>query len=132
MSKEFTSKDAEKYLKKAQDNFSEKDLNKVLEKEQDIKNKFSSSGPLGRFIEDFKLLMSVLKDYSTGKYRKIPWWAIAAIGGALLYVFSPIDAIPDFIPIIGLIDDALVVAACLMLVEQELHRYKEWKTSQAS
>lgn len=34
----------------------------------------------------------------------------------LLYVLSPLDLIPDFIPIIGYIDDAMVVAACLALV----------------
>jgi uncharacterized membrane protein YkvA (DUF1232 family) len=37
------------------------------------------------------------------KYR---WWVI---GGSLLYVLSPIDIAPDFIPFIGQIDDAIVI-----------------------
>ncbi len=37
------------------------------------------------------------------KYR---WWVI---GGTLLYVLSPIDIIPDVFPIIGQIDDAVVI-----------------------
>lgn len=37
------------------------------------------------------------------KYR---WWVI---GGTLLYVLSPIDLIPDVFPIIGQIDDAVVI-----------------------
>ncbi len=37
------------------------------------------------------------------KYR----WVI--IGGTLLYLISPIDLIPDFIPLIGQIDDGIVV-----------------------
>lgn len=37
------------------------------------------------------------------KYR---WWVI---GGTLLYVLSPIDIAPDFIPFIGQIDDAVVI-----------------------
>ena len=37
------------------------------------------------------------------KYR---WWVIA---GTMLYLFSPFDIAPDFIPFIGQIDDAIVV-----------------------
>ena len=37
------------------------------------------------------------------KYR---WWVV---GGTLLYVLSPIDILPDVFPIIGQIDDALVI-----------------------
>jgi uncharacterized membrane protein YkvA (DUF1232 family) len=37
------------------------------------------------------------------KYR---WWVI---GGTLLYVLSPIDIIPDVFPIVGQIDDAVVI-----------------------
>ena len=57
--------------------------------------------------------------------------AIAAIVAALLYVLSPIDLIPDFIPIIGYVDDALVVSACLAMVKQDLHAYRNWKMEQA-
>ena len=37
------------------------------------------------------------------KYR---WWVV---GGTLLYVLSPIDLLPDVFPIIGQIDDAVVI-----------------------
>ncbi len=37
------------------------------------------------------------------KYR---WWVV---GGTLLYVLSPIDLLPDVFPIIGQIDDAIVI-----------------------
>jgi uncharacterized membrane protein YkvA (DUF1232 family) len=40
---------------------------------------------------------------SNPKYR---WWVIA---GTLMYLVSPLDIIPDFIPFIGEIDDAVVV-----------------------
>lgn len=103
------------------------DLEKVLSKSEEIRRKFECGGPLGRFIEDFKLLIAVVQDYWKGKYRAIPFWTVAAIVVALLYVLNPLDLIPDFIPVIGLIDDAGVVAACLALVSQDLHKYKKWK-----
>lgn len=103
------------------------DVEKVLSKAEEIENKFETGGPLGRFFNEFKLLLSVVQDYWTGKYRKIPYWSIAAIVFALLYVLNPFDIIPDFLPVVGYIDDALVVAACLALVRQDLHKYKRWK-----
>jgi uncharacterized membrane protein YkvA (DUF1232 family) len=45
----------------------------------------------------------------------------------LLYVLNPLDLIPDFLPLVGQIDDAAVVAACLLMVRQDLHKYKKWK-----
>jgi uncharacterized membrane protein YkvA (DUF1232 family) len=102
-------------------------IKNVLDKADDLKKKFEAKGPLGRFLVDFKLLISILQDYWNGNYRKIPFFSIAAIVAALLYVINPFDIIPDFIPIVGLLDDAAVIAVCLAMVEQDLHNYKDWK-----
>ena len=119
----------EKFVKKGASGITEKDLDKVNKKSEEIRGKFEKGGPLGRFIDDGKLLISIVKDYINGNYRKIPWWALTAIGFTLLYVFNPIDIIPDVVPVIGLLDDAAVVAICLVMVEQQLYEYKEWKAS---
>ena len=126
-----TKKQAEAELKKNAKNVTEDDLKKVLEKRDEIEQKFKGNGPLGRFIADLKLLFSIIKDYISGEYRTIPFWSIAAIVAALLYVLSPVDLIPDAIPVIGLVDDAMVVAACLAMVEQDLYEYKDWKKANA-
>ena len=124
-----TKKDAEEALRNGAKKIKESDLRRVLEKRDEIENKFENNGPLGRFIEDLKLMFAIMGDYVTGEYREIPWYTIAAIAAALLYVLSPIDLIPDFIPVIGLTDDAAVVGACLLLVEKDLHTYRNWKES---
>lgn len=120
-------KRAEQELNRGSKKIGEEDLRKVVEKQKEIEDKFKGNGPLGRYIKDVKLLVSIIKDYVNGVYREIPWWSIASIAFALLYVFNPIDIIPDFIPVVGYVDDALVVAACLSLVEADLENYKEWK-----
>ena len=117
----------ENFLNNKAKKVSDADIGKVVDKADKIRDKFKPGGPLGRFIKDAKLLIAIVKDYWNKKYTDIPWWAISAIVAALLYVFSPVDLIPDFIPVIGLVDDALVVAICLAMVEQELYKYKEWK-----
>ena len=105
----------------------EQDVEKVLAKSEEIRKRFETGGPLGKFVDDFKLLFAIIRDYKSGKYRKIPFWSIAAIVAGFLYVLNPLDLIPDFIPLVGQIDDAAVVAACLLMVRQDLHRYKKWK-----
>lgn len=109
----------------------DEDLKKVVDKADEIEKKFKGNGPLGRFIGDVKIMIQMVRDYFNGSYREAPWWTIAAVVAALLYVLNPFDLIPDPIPVIGYIDDAAVVAACLLMVEQDLHNYKEWKKNQA-
>ncbi|HOJ19705.1 MAG TPA: YkvA family protein [Ignavibacteriaceae bacterium] len=122
-----TKKQAKDILKKGAKNVTENDLKKVLDKQKEIEDKFKGNGPLGRFVADLKLLFSIITDYISGEYAEVPWMTIAAIVVALLYILSPIDLIPDFIPIVGYIDDALVLGTCLSMVEADLHAYKDWK-----
>ena len=49
------------------------------------------------------LLWRLLKD------RRVPWWARALLPALLLYLAMPVDLIPDFIPVLGHLDDLLVV-----------------------
>ena len=108
----------------------EKDLEKVINKSEEIKKKFSAKGPLARFIEDGQLLIAIVKDYWSGAYRQVPYGSIASIVFTLIYVLNPFDLVPDMLPLIGQLDDVAVMGACLILVEQDLHKYKDWKQGQ--
>lgn len=128
----FSRKEAEAVIMKQAPKVTARDLEKVLDKTEVIREKFENTGPPGKFIGDFKLLIAVIKDYWKGDYRKMPFFSIAAIVAALLYVINPFDIIPDFIPVIGYLDDAAVIAACLAMVRQDLHNYKKWKEMKAA
>lgn len=41
--------------------------------------------------------------------RRVPWYAKAAAGAVAAYALSPIDLIPDFIPVLGYLDDLVIV-----------------------
>jgi uncharacterized membrane protein YkvA (DUF1232 family) len=120
----------EEFVKEGAQKVTEKEVEKVVNKSEEIKQKFNTKGPLARFIEDGKLLIAVVKDYWAGKYRQIPYGAIASIVFSLIYVLNPFDLMPDMLPLIGQVDDVAVMGACLMLVEQDLHKYKDWKQGQ--
>ncbi len=52
---------------------------------------------------------------STIRNPKYRWWIIL---GSLTYLFSPIDIAPDFLPIIGWIDDGIVLTLLMSEVSQ--------------
>jgi uncharacterized membrane protein YkvA (DUF1232 family) len=70
-----------------------------------------------------KLFASLIKEYMQGTYTEIPWPTIASLVAAVIYVVSPIDAIPDFIPLIGYIDDGVVVALVVAALRNDLKDY---------
>ena len=61
--------------------------------------------------------------------QQVPLKTIAAIVGTLVYVLSPIDIIPDFIPGFGYLDDAGVVELCRRLIKSDIDKYRAWKES---
>jgi uncharacterized membrane protein YkvA (DUF1232 family) len=61
------------------------------------------------FIPNFmKLLFDLLRDSRVSSADK------AIVAGTILYVISPIDVIPDFIPFIGLVDDSYLIAISVL------------------
>ncbi len=82
------------------------------------------------FVEGMRLFFCMLKDYFTGQYTEVPLGTIIAIIGSILYLFSPVDVIPDVIPVIGWLDDVGVLALCMSFVRADLTRYKEFKKRQ--
>ena len=108
------------------------DLEYLINEEEKLQEKLKDSSHLERFAKDLMLFMSLIKDYYQGNYRDIPYKTISAGVVGLLYTLNPIDIIPDFIPFIGHIDDALVLTFCLKLVEKDLQKYQTWKKKQTA
>lgn len=120
------------FIKKSAQSISETDLDAINKRAGEIGSKFRSHPSLRQFVKESVLLLGLIRDYAAGRYRTIPWWAIAATAFTLLYVFNPFDLIPDMIPVFGSIDDAAVVTACLALISHELNKYGKWKRDQDS
>jgi uncharacterized membrane protein YkvA (DUF1232 family) len=50
----------------------------------------------------------------------VPWHAKTVAGCAVLYVISPIQLIPNFIPVIGQLDDVLVVTLAIKFLRRSV------------
>jgi len=108
---------------------SDADVETVLQEADAIEERFRDNGPLRRLLEDGRLLLSLIRDTWQGRYRGVPWWTVGGAAFALLYVLNPLDLIPDALPVLGALDDAAVVSACLVLLEQDLYDYQQWLTA---
>jgi uncharacterized membrane protein YkvA (DUF1232 family) len=123
-------KQGEEFVREGAQKMTEKDIETVVAKSEDIEEKFKARGPLKRFIEDYRVLKELIRDYRGGRYRQALYGTIAAAAFALLYVFNPFDLLPDVLPFIGVLDDASVITACLLLIERDLGKYRNWKVRQ--
>jgi uncharacterized membrane protein YkvA (DUF1232 family) len=116
-----------KYIHENAAHVDSKDMETILNNEDTLKTKWSK---LGKMKIKIKTLFQMLKDYKNKRYTETPWKSVAAIIFALLYVLNPLDLAPDFIPIIGYIDDATVLAFTLKLIEGDVEKYELWRKNQ--
>lgn len=63
-----------------------------------------------------QLKQDVVALWIAARDPRVPWQAKALAGAVAAYALSPIDLIPDFIPILGLVDDLLIIPAGIWLV----------------
>lgn len=100
-------------------------LGKAIKKAED--NKYLDV--INNLWEKIQLLISLVKDWLSGEYRKISKSSLIMIIAGLLYFVSPIDFVPDWITALGLLDDAAVLGLIINQLDKELVGYKEWKKS---
>ncbi|HGK7344795.1 TPA: DUF1232 domain-containing protein [Streptococcus suis] len=97
---------------------------------QDIEKKLARLPFGGDKFSAIPGLISMVRSYIRRDYNKLPKGTILATIGALIYFFSPIDALPDFILGAGLLDDAFVLNACLKLIKTDVDDFRNWQASQ--
>lgn len=90
----------------------------------------SRSGHFAGVMEDFRTLVRLVVAYARGNYREIPPDSLALVVAGLLYVVSPLDLIPDAVPVVGLMDDAVVIGWVIKAVRQELDEFRAWELGQ--
>ena len=95
-----------------------------------LEQKIKEMPLVGKKFTMIPVMISLVKNYVQGKYTTVPYGTILAVLSALIYFLSPIDIIPDFIPLAGYLDDMAVVGLCMNMVKIDIETYDKWRQSQ--
>jgi len=86
-----------------------------------------SPGPLTSVLADAGALFRMIRACAKRTYTATPWESLVLAVAALVYFVSPIDLIPDPIPVIGYIDDAAVIAFVALSIRSDLDNFRKWE-----
>lgn len=106
-----------------------KDVKKALSDYDKKKDKIEKSSAFSKVKDGINDIVSLLKDACSREY-KVQVSTIAILTGVIVYVVSPVDIIPDVIPVVGVVDDVAVVTWALRAFKDALDNYRKWKKSQ--
>ena len=93
---------------------------------EDLKKAGKLKNNLGAVATKFELLVKMVKSDRRGEF-KIPTMDKVKIVGAIIYVISTIDAVPDILPIIGFGDDIGVVAYVISKLGNLISEYEKFE-----
>ncbi len=80
-----------------------------------------------KLVIRLKVFLRMVKAYAKGSYRDIETKNILLMLAALIYFVTPLDLVPDFIPITGLLDDFTVVLWVYNKLQEEIDKFIAWE-----
>ena len=99
-------------------------LNETADK---LASKESKDNKFKQLFDVALTLVRLVRAYISGEYRDISTSTVISGLAVLLYVLSPIDLIPDFIPVIGFLDDLSLISWFLGKFQGEITKFREWE-----
>ena len=128
MSKDNSLKD---YLSKANiiindDKKLKKLIEDVLKKLKELSNNKKTSEKLNNYL---RLFIRMINAYTSKEYTYVTWKTICLLVAGLIYFIYPIDLIPDFIPVAGIIDDVALIAWIYDSIKEDIDNFLEWEKS---
>lgn len=129
MKKKITDQIDKAYVEEKSKLIEPKDVEKLHKKRNRLK-KLLSLKVFAKQKDKLKLLLDLIQQYRKGNYTAVPWKSVAAITFTLLYIINPLDVIPDFLPVVGYVDDMSVFVGLYNLIDKDIEDYKHWKSMQ--
>ena len=99
-----------------------------LAQEATRKAKSIPKAPFAQLWGYLQAMLRLIRAYYRGEYRNVRFANLVLIIGAIIYVLDPLDLIPDWIPGLGFLDDATILAFAVQKTRETLDAFKAWET----
>ncbi len=81
--------------------------------------------------EKISPLIRMVRCTVSKEYLDTPWQTVVSITAALIYFVSPFDAIADFLPLIGFVDDAAVISVVFASISKDVEKFITWEATKS-
>lgn len=122
-----SAKDVRAYIREKAATIAPADLEELLSRANDLLERASGERYHVRLRRQTEMALQILSDHDTGEASQIPYFTISVLAVALFYFLKPDDVVPDFLPVIGSADDALVVELAFEMGAAGVTRYCDWR-----
>jgi uncharacterized membrane protein YkvA (DUF1232 family) len=102
-------------LNKAYNHFSNKENDRPIS--QEVKEKF-------------KTLLRLIRALYKKEYKDFPWGSLVKATATIIYLVSPLDLIPDFIPFVGMMDDFALISWTIGSLSDDIKDFENWEEAQ--
>jgi uncharacterized membrane protein YkvA (DUF1232 family) len=102
---------------------------RVLFEEAVRKTSSIPKAPFANLWSYFQSMLRLIRAYYRGDYRDVRIANLVVIIGAIIYVLDPWDLIPDWIPVLGFVDDATILAFAVQKTRETLDDFTAWETT---
>ena len=106
------------------------DKNKARKLVEDVVSKaYKNKNQLKNIWASLMSLCRMMRAWAKGEYKSLPWKTVVMALAAALYFLDPLDLVPDFIPGVGYLDDAVVLGFVIRSIQTDLGKFLDWESS---
>ena len=88
---------------------------------------YRNPAALRRVRADGGALVRMAREALAGRYRQLPKRALVAGLAAVVYLVNPLDLIPDVLPVLGWVDDGVMVAWVVRQIRRDVDAFLAWE-----
>jgi uncharacterized membrane protein YkvA (DUF1232 family) len=93
------------------------------------KTKSIPRAPFNELWTYLQAMLRLIRAYYRGEYRDVKIANLILIIAAIIYLLDPWDLIPDWIPGLGFVDDATILAFAVQKTRQALDDFTDWEST---
>lgn len=92
----------------------------------------SENKEFDQFMLKIGTALRMIKAFKNKEYTALPWKSILMLTAGIVYFVMPLDLVPDFIPALGLLDDASIMVWIFSSLRKDIEAFEAWEKQNLS